>query len=107
MKCLFSSFAFAYYSDTPCILRLKIFELKNPKIFHTNPKNFQGAYFGWMSAPPLAGLVLAGGAGPMVLFYSSLGLAAAHLLLFLVMTRLAAGLKMAERTGVDNEMAQL
>ena len=77
------------------------------KIFHTNPKNFQGAYFGWMSAPPLAGLVLAGGAGPMVLFYSSLGLAAAHLLLFLVMTRLAAGLKMAERTGVDNEMAQL
>ena len=60
-----------------------------------------------MSAPPLAGLVLAGGAGPMVLFYSSLGLAAAHLLLFLVMTRLAASIKMTERTGVDNEMAQL
>ena len=60
-----------------------------------------------MTAPPLAGLVLAGGAGPMVLFYSSLGLAAAHVLLFLVMTRLAAGLKMSERTGVDNEMAQL
>ena len=64
------------------------------KIFHSNPKYIQGAYFGWMTAPPLAGLVLAGGAGPMVLFYSSLGLAATHLLLFLVMTRLAQGKKL-------------
>ena len=49
---------------------------------------FLGAYFGWLTAPPLAGLVYNSTLGPMAIFYSTLVIALMHLLLFTIMIKL-------------------
>eukprot|EP00092_Neocalanus_flemingeri_P035684 GFUD01038850.1.p1 GENE.GFUD01038850.1~~GFUD01038850.1.p1 ORF type:complete len:455 (-),score=72.17 GFUD01038850.1:48-1412(-) len=50
---------------------------------------FVGANFGWLVFPPLAGLVFFSSIGPMGLYYLTLGLATAHLLLFAVMIKVS------------------
>jgi len=49
---------------------------------------FLGANFGWLVFPPLAGLVFFSPVGPMGVYYLTLGLCLAHLLLFLIMDKL-------------------
>jgi fucose permease len=48
---------------------------------------FLGANFGWLVFPPLAGLVFFSSVGPMGVYYLTLGLCMAHLILFLGMDR--------------------
>jgi len=50
---------------------------------------FLGANFGWLVFPPLAGLVFFSSVGPMGVYYLTLGLCAAHLMLFLAMDKLS------------------
>jgi len=50
---------------------------------------FLGANFGWLVFPPLAGLVFFSPVGPMGVYYLTLGLSSAHLLLFLLMLKVS------------------
>jgi len=50
---------------------------------------FLGANFGWLVFPPLAGMVFFSSVGPMGVYYLTLGLASAHLLLFIVIIKVS------------------
>jgi len=50
---------------------------------------FLGANFGWLIFPPLAGLVFFSPVGPMGIYYLTLGLCVAHLLLFIIMNKVS------------------
>jgi len=50
---------------------------------------FLGANAGWVIFPPLAGAIFFSSVGPVGIFYLSLGLSTLHLILFLIMLRLA------------------
>ena len=53
---------------------------------------FLGGYFGWLTAPPLAGQVVSS-TGPMGVFHATLVLTSCHLALFLMMVRLSKSLR--------------
>ena len=54
---------------------------------------FLGGYFGWLTAPPLAGLVISSPAGPMGMFHAVLALTTCHLALFVLMIRISRSLR--------------
>jgi len=50
---------------------------------------FLGANFGWLVFPPLAGMVFFSPVGPMGVYYLTLGLSSAHLILFIIMVKVS------------------